>query len=274
MKMYGRFASLLLLFAAVVTGQDQACQDASVALLRNMPCSNAVSRIAEATEANRSVTNTGQLEAYCSPDCRALNRQILTACITDGEDFPDTTELYCTVDPDGVSCYDVSVDSPEYETMISTLLPPVTLACIDEIASDNQTECSPGCAMAVQDFVNNVSCCFLKNLELGFQLVQDASIVSLILPCRTDSTGSNCRVIGGDDGGTTDMGSAPTDMGSGTTDMGNGTTVMGNGTTDMGNGTTDMGNGTTDMGNGANRLGMGGIFGCILLIAAVVMSVF
>ena len=228
--MLDQYTSLLLLFATVVTGQDQACQDASFALLRNMPCSNAVDRINEASEANRSVTNTGQLDAYCSPDCRALNRQILTACITDGDDFPDFTELYCSVDPDGVSCYDVA-DSPEYETMIDTLLPPVTLACISEIASDDPTECSPGCAMAVQDFVSNVNCCFLKSLELGSQLIQDASIIGLILPCRADSAGSNCQVIGGDGG-------------------------------------------ATDVGNGANRLGMGGIFGSILLITAVVVSVF
>ena len=232
-EMYCLCLSLLLsVLVTIVTSQsNQACQNASIALFTNPACSNAINSITQATRANRPVTSTGQLNAFCSEDCRALYRQFLTCALSDGSgdssgddgDFlrnVDLTLLYCTIDSaTGMSCYDVQ-ESPDTA--------PVSRACLNElIGSGNETTCSPGCAMAVQGFVNSVSCCYLQSLELANQIA-GVDILSLILPCRAgNSSTSTCQVIQGN-------GSEPN--------------------------------------NGSNALG--GISGSVLLIAAIVVSVF
>ena len=237
--MYCRSLSLLItLIVTVVTGQsDQVCQNASLALLTNAPCHDAIDSINDAIKANRTLTSSGQLNTYCSQDCRAIYGQFLAACSDGGSGSGsgdilgsfDLTQLQCTTDSNGMSCFDVA-ESPATLTVDVDLLLPVYSACVNELigGSANQTTCSQGCAMAVQGFVNNVGCCYLESLRIANQITS-LEILSLIPPCRADHNFDTCQLIQGD-GGT-----------------------------------------TTDRGNGANALC--GISGSVLLIAATIVSV-
>ena len=105
---------------------------------------------------HRPVTSTGQLNAYCSEDCRALNRQILACAVSDGSGDSsgddggflrnaDLTLPYCTIDSaTGMSCFDVQ------ESLRMTDITPVSRACLNElIGSGNETR-GPRVLQAVQ----------------------------------------------------------------------------------------------------------------------------
>ena len=201
------FFLLLTLFAAIVasqSGDNAQCFEAALALAANRPCANAVEVIAESVDTNSSA-NTNNiisievLNAYCTPNCRALNNRVLTACsgLT-----VDTTQLYCTV-YGGVSCYDVVTaftDGMEDEVLEAEI------ACSAEGPTDAGQTCSPGCIMAVQNFINAGGCCFVETLEIADQITPNetsaADIVEEILSAcpgvnRLENT---CQVIIGSGG--------------------------------------------------------------------------
>ena len=247
---------LLTLFVTVVTGAEynQSCRaNASADLVRNVPCHDATTSLKETFAANLSVTNTVDLNAYCARDCRAINNR-LAACpaaesvgnnstLSTQGNFSDATRVICTIDRDNVSCYDVNRKSKH--TAIQILIGPIISACIFEIQSKYQGTCSPGCAMALHDFLNNTDCCYVESLV---ESSDNPILPKLILLCgdaNNDYAIYRCQVIPGNEP-TTDL---PT--------------------TDLP--TTDLP--TADGVNGAtNRLSV--IYGSALLIAGIIVSVF
>ena len=185
--MYCRcFFLLLTLFAAIVasqSGDDAQCFEAALALAANRPCANAGEVIAESVDTNSSANTNISIEvlnAYCTPNCRALNNRVLTACsgLT-----VDITQLYCTVHG-GVSCYDVVT---AFTDGMQDGVLEAQVACAIEGPTDAGQTCSPGCTMAIQNFINAGGCCFVETLETVDQLTPNqpnatsADIVGLIL---------------------------------------------------------------------------------------------
>ena len=196
--MYCRFL-LLSLFAAVVTsqnGDDDECFDAARALAANGPCANAVRVIGDAADTNSSAINIGVLNAYCTPSCRALNNAVLSACANLSI---DTTQLYCTVDGD-MSCYDVVTTFTD--TQGAALQAEISSAC-SESPTDPTEMCTPGCTMAVQNFLDAGGCCFVETLDFVDQFVPDANIVGTILSAcpGVSRPQDTCEVITGGGGG-------------------------------------------------------------------------
>ena len=213
--MYRRcFFLLLTLFAAIVASQsddDAECSDAALALSANRPCANAVVVLAEYLETNTTINiEVLNATAYCTPSCRALNNRVVAAC--SGLTVVDYTQLYCTV-YEGVSCYDVVTTFTDDRSGMQDEILQAQVECAIETptGTDAGQTCSPGCTMALQNFINAGGCCFLETLEFVDQLPAgpnetSTDTVGLILSAcpgvnRLENT---CEVItgsAGDQGG-------------------------------------------------------------------------
>ena len=190
---------LLTLFAAIVasqSGDDDECFNAALALAANRTCADAVEVIGESVNSSANTNiNIEALNAYCTPSCRALNNRLLTAC--SGLTI-DTTQLYCTVDG-GVSCYDVVTRFTDMQN--AALQAAISTACAVSPTDPAET-CSPGCTMAVQNFINAGGCCFVETLDFAGQFVPNSDIVGTILSvCSGVNRPENtCEVITGSTG--------------------------------------------------------------------------
>ena len=67
---------------------------------------------------------------------------------------------------EGMSCYDVVTTFTD--GMQDGVLA-AQFACAVENLTDPTQTCSPGCMMAVQNFINAGGCCFLESLEFADQ---------------------------------------------------------------------------------------------------------
>ena len=247
--MYFQFALLFLTsFAAVVTSQQntQACANAGSALAANQPCLSASTSVGQSIDTNTAIS-IEELTDYCTTECRALTRQVLTACSEPNSPFAtvDITAFVCTIDGD-VSCFDL-IRSSQFTAMLDTL---------DNGACANMTDagqtCSPECAMDIQNVVNAGGCCFVETLQFAGQFIPNADLLETVLSACSSVTlpQDSCQVIGEDNNG------------------GN------NGGTDNGgdNGGNNGGNNEGNNGdNGANGLV---VSGSVLLIAAIMVTVF
>ena len=180
---------LLSLFVAAVTSQtSQACIDAATALAANQPCVSAFSDIGDAIDRNTSIS-VEDLNVYCVPGCRNLVNRVLT-CSADSTTAISLNQFICSVDSDGMSCYDFL-----FSARYATLNNDIETVCPDDIP-DGQM-CSSACQTAFQNYVINGGCCVAEIFEFAAQFA-DEELDELIAQCPIDlSRGGTCTEIGG-----------------------------------------------------------------------------